>query len=268
MLRHYQVVVDLIWSTLVSGMLPCSKIKEKKTLYSICSALASLPSTWSHWRTFVLSTFWKRNLPFSHTAVRYISFLKGATFYLLLRTESSLRDAAKELNVGDESKHTLLCIVPLCPFITHEVGLASCLVRMWTRVRSIPLPARRLADVFRGGKSNSICCFSVFELHTCLTWSWLLFCFWCAKWAAWRPVHPAHLPASCHQWRSVKARVGGWAGITSECHKANGGQKKELCIQSHADMWPPCCRHSASFHHTRRVETPDKVKRICWLKMD
>lgn len=201
--------------------------------------------------------------------MRYISFLKRATFYLLLRTESPLRNAAKKLNVGDESKHTLLCIVPLCPFITHEVGLASCLVRMWTRVCSIPLPARRLADVFRGGKTNSICCFSVFELHTCLTWSWLLFLLLMCK------VGCLTSCPSCTS--SCKLPISG--GVSKHLLEGEQGspvnvakpmevRKKELWIQSHADMWPPCCRHSASFHHTRRVEMPDKVKRICWLRMD
>lgn len=43
---------------------------------------------------------------------------------------------------------------------------------------------------------------------------------------------------------------------------------ESILCQSHADMWPPCCRHPATFHHTRWVELPDKVKLICRLGMD
>lgn len=126
--------------------------------------------------------------------------------YLWWRTESPLGDADKKLNVGDENKHTLLCIVPLCSHITRTVcwELASCLVRMWTGVWSIPQLARRLADVFSpppkkkshsGASLFSLNCtfashgvgyFSAFDVQNGGRLQ-----------AAWRSVRPAHLPASC-----------------------------------------------------------------------
>lgn len=149
--------------------------------------------------------------------------------YLWRRTESPLGDAHKKLNVGDENKHTLLCIVPLCSHITRTVcwELASCLVRMWTRVWSIPRLARRLADVLSKKKKKG----TPALLWICLAWSWLSFCFWCSKWggACRLPVAVSvlriFLPAA-DQRRSAKALVGGCAGITRQFRTANWGQKK------------------------------------------
>lgn len=70
--------------------------------------------------------------------------------YLWPRTDSPLGDPDIKLNVGDENKHTLLCIILLCSQITRMTGLASCLVRMWTRVWSFTAACK--TAVFRKKK--------------------------------------------------------------------------------------------------------------------
>lgn len=129
-------------------------------------------------------------------------------------------------------------------------------------------------------KKKSLRRFFEFELHICLAWSWLFFCFWCSKWGGACRLPDAlsvlriFLPAA-DQRRSAKALVGGCAGITCQFRTANWGQKKtpqevfhwhstrlrcrlwlmevqkqlEEMVQGHCyrvDPLPKSCRHVAS----------------------